>query len=105
MRGLVSTLIIIMLNVFLNESSFIQTNQTQYLDPSDGEALPSIVTGMRQLCAIASTLLGGVAYTDGEATPTSSNLPGATGGSSSSSIRSSDMRLVTMMGITFGLVL
>ena len=89
----------------VNESSFIQTNQTQYLDPSDGEALPSIVTGMRQLCAIASTLLGGVAYTDGAATPTSTTLPGATGRSSSSSIRSSDVRFIAMMGITFGLVL
>ena len=27
---------------------------------------------MRKVCALASTLLGGVAYTDGEATPTSS---------------------------------
>ncbi|KAH9920834.1 WD40 repeat-like protein [Epithele typhae] len=44
---------------------FIQTNQTQFLD-ADANELPSIVSGMRSVCALASTLLGGVASADGE---------------------------------------
>jgi len=48
---------------------FEQTNQTSLLDTPNA---PSVVDGMRKVCALASTLLGGVAYTDGEATPTSS---------------------------------
>ncbi|KAL4244378.1 hypothetical protein ABKN59_010534 [Abortiporus biennis] len=35
---------------------FVQTNQTQWLEPP--EDLPSIVDGMRKICAIESTLLG-----------------------------------------------
>ena len=61
--------------------SFQQTNQTSFLDSNTPNAnLPSVVDGMRKVCALASTLLGGVAYTDGEATPTSSVYlpPGAT---------------------------
>ena len=49
--------------------SFIQTNQTSFLDSQD---LPAVVDGMRKICALESTLLGGVATADGEVTPTSS---------------------------------
>ena len=59
--------------------SFIQTNQTQFLNSSD---LPAVVDGMRKICALESTLLGGVATADGEVTPTSS-LAAATPTSSS----------------------
>lgn len=51
------------------ENSFQQTNQTSLLNTPNA---PAVVDGMRKVCALASTLLGGVAYTDGEATPTSS---------------------------------
>ncbi|KAI8990388.1 WD40 repeat-like protein [Trametes punicea] len=55
---------------------FTQTNQTQFLNSSD---LPSVLTGIRNICAIESTLLGGVATADGEVTPTTSlNVPQAT---------------------------
>ncbi|KAM5532511.1 hypothetical protein V8D89_013798 [Ganoderma adspersum] len=50
---------------------FIQTNQTSFLD-SDAKNLPSVLDGMHKICALASTLLGGVATADGEVTPTSS---------------------------------
>ncbi|KAF8604188.1 hypothetical protein BDV93DRAFT_472127, partial [Ceratobasidium sp. AG-I] len=43
---------------------FIQTNQTSIIekDVSPGSSeLPDIVSGMRQVCTLASTLLGGVA--------------------------------------------
>jgi cell division cycle 20, cofactor of APC complex len=68
--------------------SFTQTNQTQYLDPDGGTSLPSIVEGMRNVCALASTLLGGVATADGEVTPTTSpTVPGPTATSTASSDR------------------
>ncbi|KAI0698203.1 hypothetical protein C8T65DRAFT_661056 [Cerioporus squamosus] len=61
---------------------FIQTNQTQYLNSSD---LPAVVDGMRKICALESTLLGGVATADGEVTPTSS-IPVATPTSSNAAV-------------------
>ncbi|KDQ55964.1 hypothetical protein JAAARDRAFT_36754 [Jaapia argillacea MUCL 33604] len=47
---------------------FIQTNQSDILSTPN---LPAVVSGMRQVCALESTLLGGVATADGEVTPTS----------------------------------
>lgn len=52
-------------------SSFEQTNQTSFLDAPQSD-LPSVLSGIQSICAIASTLLGGVATADGEVTPTSS---------------------------------
>ena len=52
-------------------SSFEQTNQTSFLDAPQND-LPSVLSGIQSICAIASTLLGGVATADGEVTPTSS---------------------------------
>jgi len=49
---------------------FTQTNQTAFLGPQDGN-LSSVVTGMRTICALLSTLLGGVASKNSE-------LPGQT---------------------------
>ncbi|KAI0072305.1 hypothetical protein K474DRAFT_1605370 [Panus rudis PR-1116 ss-1] len=49
---------------------FIKTNQSDVLNTPD---LPGIVNGMRQICAIESTLLGNVSVTDGEVTPSSSS--------------------------------
>ena len=52
--------------------SFEQTNQTQFLNVSNTADVPSILSGIRSVCALASVLLGGVATADGEVTPTSS---------------------------------
>ncbi|KAJ4480895.1 hypothetical protein J3R30DRAFT_3287711, partial [Lentinula aciculospora] len=50
---------------------FEQTNQTDVLGAPD---LPSVLQGMRNICALESTLLGSAAATDGE-------LPSSTGAS------------------------
>jgi len=58
---------------------FEQTNQTALLNTTN---VPAVVDGMRKICALESTLLGGVATADGEVTPTSSiNVPSATASS------------------------
>jgi len=44
---------------------FEQTNQTSFLDSSTAD-LPSVLSGLQKVCALASVLLGGVASTDGE---------------------------------------
>jgi hypothetical protein len=50
---------------------FLQTNQTVFLEPSDGANLSTIVTNMRQICALGSAIFGGVASAN-------SQLPGQT---------------------------
>ncbi|KAF8900612.1 hypothetical protein CPB85DRAFT_1228340, partial [Mucidula mucida] len=57
---------------------FQATNQTDVLSTND---LPSVVAGMRQICALESTLLGGVASANGEITTTTSAAPVATSSS------------------------
>jgi hypothetical protein len=57
---------------------------------------------MRQVCALASTLLGGVATADGEVTPTSSAIPGATGVSAANSMQR-DIPLMVAGAVTLGL--
>lgn len=60
--------------------SFVQTNQTSVIekDVSPGSSeLPSIVSGMRQVCALASTLLGGVASTNSQVVSSTSSAPTA----------------------------
>ncbi|CAE6462131.1 unnamed protein product [Rhizoctonia solani] len=59
---------------------FIQTNQTSVIDaditPNSSE-LPAIVTGMRQVCALSSTLLGGVASADPQVASSTPSAPTA----------------------------
>lgn len=50
---------------------FMQTNQTGFLEPNNGEGLNSVVTGIRDICALGSTIFGGVASVN-------SQLPGQT---------------------------
>jgi hypothetical protein len=50
---------------------FTQTNQTGFLEPNNGEGTNSVVDGIRQICALYSTLFGGVASVN-------SQLPGQT---------------------------
>jgi len=50
---------------------FEQTNQTVFLEPPNGANLSSVVTNLRQICALASSLFGGVASVNSE-------LPGQT---------------------------
>jgi len=45
---------------------FTRTNQSQVLNTPN---LPAVVDGMRKVCAIASTLLGNVSVSNGDATP------------------------------------
>ena len=54
-------------STLISHHSFEQTNQTDWLSTPD---LPGIVNGMRQVCAIASALLGNVSVVDGQVTPT-----------------------------------
>ena len=65
--------------------SFQQTNQTALLNTTDA---PAVVDGMRKVCALAGTLLGGVATADGEVTPTSTiHVPVVTGTTSSATVQ------------------
>ncbi|KAF9458696.1 hypothetical protein BDZ94DRAFT_1200700 [Collybia nuda] len=45
---------------------FIRTNQSEVLNTPD---LPAVVDGMRNICAIQSTLLGNVSESNGDVTP------------------------------------
>ncbi|KAH7341640.1 hypothetical protein B0J17DRAFT_765668 [Rhizoctonia solani] len=67
---------------------FIQTNQTLVIQmdiiPGSSE-LPTVITGMRQVCALSSTLLGGVASNSQVASSTSS---APTGLATSAAVRS-----------------
>ncbi|KAG7443239.1 uncharacterized protein BT62DRAFT_935193 [Guyanagaster necrorhizus] len=62
---------------------FQATNQTDVLEGND---LPSIVSGMRKICALESTLLGNVSESDGEVTVSAS---ASSTGSASTSTSSS----------------
>jgi len=50
---------------------FEQTNQTAFLEPSNGANLSTIVTNIRSICALGSAVFGGVASAN-------SQLPGQT---------------------------
>jgi len=50
---------------------FEQTNQTVFLEPSNGANLSTIVTNIRSICALGSVIFGGVASAN-------SQLPGQT---------------------------
>jgi len=65
---------------------FIQTNQTGVLQSDN---LPSVISGMRQVCAFASTLFGGVASADGQVSSTS-GTPSAASASATSTGASSE---------------
>jgi len=78
---------------------FTQTNQTAFLVPDNGN-LSSVITGMRQICALLSTLLGGVATTNSE-------LPGQTPITvpDSSALRQWAGAFDGMRGAAFGMVI
>jgi len=50
---------------------FEQTNQTVFLEPTNGQNLSSVITGMRQICALGSSIFGHVGSVNSE-------LPGQT---------------------------
>ncbi|PBK69361.1 hypothetical protein ARMSODRAFT_886342, partial [Armillaria solidipes] len=60
---------------------FQATNQTDILEGND---LPSIVSGMRKICALESTLLGNVSESNGEVTASASSTSSASTSTSSS---------------------
>ncbi|QRV75516.1 hypothetical protein RhiJN_03531 [Ceratobasidium sp. AG-Ba] len=55
---------------------FIQTNQTSVLDANTAD-LPSVVSGMREVCSLASVLLGGVASANSQVASSTSSAPTA----------------------------
>ncbi|KLO06616.1 hypothetical protein SCHPADRAFT_837841 [Schizopora paradoxa] len=64
---------------------FEQTNQTSFLNVSSANDVPSILTGIRNICALESTLLGNVSGADGEVTSSgAAATPTAVASSSSS---------------------
>jgi len=73
---------------------FEQTNQTSFLNASSSD-LPGIITGIRNICALESTLLGGAASADGEVTPTSSAAAPTT--SSNASAREVEITIVQIL--------
>jgi len=77
---------------------FSLTNQTAFLVPQNGN-LSSVITGMRQICAMLSTLFGGVASTN-------SQLPGQTPitVSDSSALRQWVSAFDGMQGAVFGMI-
>jgi len=78
---------------------FTQTNQTAFLVPDNGN-LSSVITGMRQVCALLSTLWGGVATKN-------SQLPGQTPitVSNSSAVRQWMDAPDGMHGAAFGMII
>ncbi|KAG8740663.1 hypothetical protein FRC10_004073 [Ceratobasidium sp. 414] len=61
---------------------FVQTNQTTVLDTGTHD-LPSIVNGMRQICSLASVLLGGAAAANSQVASSSTIAPTPTATSGS----------------------
>ncbi|RDB17753.1 hypothetical protein Hypma_001079 [Hypsizygus marmoreus] len=67
---------------------FIQTNQSEVLNYNTQD-LPGIVSGMRKICGLESSLLGNVSETNGEVTHTTTAAPTPT--SAASLVRSSSL--------------
>lgn len=83
--------------------SFIQTNQTSIIETDitpDSSQLPAIVSGMREVCVLASTLLGGVASANSQVASSTSNAPVTT--ATSSAVRTNPIPircLLTNLGV------
>ncbi|KAF9031078.1 hypothetical protein BDZ89DRAFT_1037645 [Hymenopellis radicata] len=78
---------------------FQATNQTDVLSTND---LPSVVAGMKQICALESTLLGNVASANGEIPTTTSAAPAATSSSAALS-QAPNIYVGTFIVTLFGL--
>ncbi|KAL5478856.1 hypothetical protein ACEPAI_2133 [Sanghuangporus weigelae] len=79
---------------------FTRTNQTEFLS-ADSDQLPGIISGIRSICAIESTLLGNVSATNGEV-PSSSASDAAALPTDGSSLTSSTPRGYSFSGLGFG---
>jgi len=77
---------------------FIQTNQTDVLQSDN---LPSVVSGMRQVCAFASALFGGVASADGEVPPSTTVASATAASATSTSNLTSSGQLRVIFGHEF----
>ncbi|KAG8908246.1 hypothetical protein FRB99_008311 [Tulasnella sp. 403] len=83
---------------------FIQTNQTQVLQTNN---LPGVVSGIRTVCGMLSTLVGGVASTNRQLpsqTPITVAPPGATGNAASSLQLANPIGSVLLIPLIFTLV-
>ncbi|OCH92523.1 hypothetical protein OBBRIDRAFT_751131 [Obba rivulosa] len=84
---------------------FEQTNQTAFLNTSSSD-LPGIITGIRNICALESTLLGGAASADGEVTPTgSATAPTASSNGSSQEVEMSLVHILVVLMLGFSATL
>jgi len=87
---------------------FEQTNQTALLNTPDAAA---VVNGMRKVCAVESTLMGGASTTDDGVTATSSiDAPTATATTSKGKVKVSSLHFAQLLwgigsiGLGLGLV-
>ncbi|KAF5350701.1 hypothetical protein D9756_008751 [Leucocoprinus leucothites] len=75
---------------------FLKTNQEAVLNTPN---LPAVVDGMRQVCALESTLLGNVSNVNGETTP--SHAPAPTKPASGAVVQKGEVgRWVLSLGVT-----
>jgi len=77
---------------------FEKTNQTNFLNSQD---LPAVVSGIRSICAIASTLVGNVSGADNETTPTAGVAPTPTAADSAAHL----LAIVSPSTLLFGITL
>ncbi|KAJ8073014.1 hypothetical protein PM082_019882 [Marasmius tenuissimus] len=81
---------------------FVRTNQSDVLE---APSLPDVVQGMRQICALSSSLLGGVASANGEipsATFVSTPTPTSTNNGRRAALLSSFAVSATVLAIAYG---
>ncbi|KAG9077451.1 hypothetical protein FS749_010654 [Ceratobasidium sp. UAMH 11750] len=87
--------------------SFVQTNQTAVLDTGTHD-LPSIVSGMREICSLASVLLGGTAASNSQVASSSTAAPTPTATSGAvGRIRAPGLgwlSLIAMGGLVMGIM-
>lgn len=84
------------------DNSFIKTNQSQVLN-YDTQNLPGIISGMRKVCALQSTLLGNVSESDGEVTPApTSPAPAPTSGAANNKVVWGSVVALVLLGLSVG---
>ncbi|KAF8064302.1 hypothetical protein FPV67DRAFT_1504355 [Lyophyllum atratum] len=80
---------------------FTKTNQTEVLNYNTQD-LPGIVSGMRKICALQSSLLGNVSNTNGETTPAASSPPPAPTSAASSNAVWEGIIMLTLLAMSVG---
>jgi len=83
---------------------FLRTGQENVLT-AKSQDLPAIVDGMRKICAIASTLLGGAVTANGEVTPTTSIAVPTPTSAATTTTDGIILGTIAMLALTFALVI